>query len=238
MRLTVAVAEDESLNRRRLVRLLAEEGCSVAGVFEDGEALLDWLRGEPRVDALFCDIRMPGPTGLEVLRNLPAPIPTVFVTAFADHAVEAFEAAAADYLLKPVSATRLRACLDRLAALAAPAPAPPATRPPRRYAVRAGEGLVFLDLGKTSHFEVEDGAVWAHAGGRFRTAWSSLAEAEAALGDPGLMRIHRHLLVRLDAILGLRPAAGEKVRVSLPGGIEVEASRPMTPRLKARLGLS
>lgn len=230
----MAVAEDEPLNRRRLVRLLTEAGCAVAGVFEDGEGLLEWLRSGPDVDALFCDIRMPGPTGLDVLRALPKPIPTVFVTAFADHAVEAFEVAAADYLLKPVTERRLRACLARLEA---PRPAAPG-KAPRRYAVKAGEGIVFLDLAKTTHFEVAKGAVWAHAGGRFRTAWASLAQAEEALPDAGLMRIHRHLLVRVEAILGLRPSDGERVRVSLPGGVELEASRPMTPRLKARLGIS
>jgi two-component system LytT family response regulator/two-component system response regulator AlgR len=237
--LRVAVAEDEPLNRRRLVRLLTEAGCAVTGVFEDGASLLDWLRGGPDVDALFCDIRMPGPSGLEVMRALPRPLPTVFVTAFADHAVEAFEVAAADFLLKPVSEKRLRACLTRLAT-AGPERPPSAVpaRPPRRFAVKAGDGLVFLDLAKTTHFELADGLVWAHAGGRFRTPWTSLSEAEASLGDAGLLRIHRHLLVRVDAILGLRPAEGDRVRVTLPGGVILEASRPMTPRLKARLGIS
>src|SRR5512145_2997144 len=135
-RMKVAVAEDEPYNLKRLVRLLEEEGCEVVATFEDGTSVLAWLQGAPRVDALFLDIRMPGASGVEVLetgRNLP---PVVFVTAFSDHAVEAFDLAAADYLLKPVRAERLATCLERLRSrtwTAIPPPPPKAARKVTRY---------------------------------------------------------------------------------------------------------
>jgi len=106
--LRVAVAEDEPMNQKRLVRLLEEAGCEVVARFEDGDAVLGWAQEHPLVDALFLDIRMPGRNGMEVLQALETLLPVVFVTAFAEHAVEAFDEAAVDYLLKPVSAPPLR----------------------------------------------------------------------------------------------------------------------------------
>jgi DNA-binding LytR/AlgR family response regulator len=237
--LRVAVAEDEPMNLKRLVRLLESEKCEVVAVFEDGDAVLQWAQARPDVDALFLDIRMPGASGLDVLRALDPPLPVVFVTAHAEHAVEAFDQAAADYLLKPVTAQRLEKCLDRLRARTAPPPGHERPREgrPARYAVKAGEGVVFLDLAKTSHFEVVAGVVWAHAAGRFQTLWKTLTEAEAALPGRGLMRLHRHLLVRPEIILGVKPLWGGRLLVTLPGGVELESSRGAVPKLKERLGL-
>jgi len=234
--LKVAVAEDEPMNRRRLVRLLQEAGCEVVATFEDGDAVLAWARTGPKVDALFLDIRMPGPSGLEVLRALDLPPPVVFVTAHAEHAVEAFEDAAADYLMKPVSPARLDKCRARLRSRQAAAPPPHPART-TRYPVKAGEGVVFLDLARTTHFEVLDEVVWAHAQGRFQTLWKALAEVEAAFPGAGLMRVHRHLLVRPEVILGVKPLWGGRLTVTLPGGVDLESSRGATVRLKERLGL-
>lgn len=231
--LRVAVAEDEPLNRARLVRLLEEAGCQVLGAFPSAPALRAWLEDGVALDALFLDIRMPGPSGLDLAAELEPGLPIVFVTAHADHALQAFEAAAVDYLLKPVRAQRLQQCLARLRQRNPV----PKTKPTSRYPVRAGEGLVFLELGRTTHFEVEDEVVYAHAGGRFRTTWKTLAEVEAVFPEAGLVRIHRHLLLRPEAVLGLKPVEGGRVAVTLPGGLELEVSRPMTPKLKARLGL-
>jgi two-component system LytT family response regulator/two-component system response regulator AlgR len=103
--------------------------------------------------------------------------------------------------------------------------------------VKAGEGLIFMDLSRTTHFEVEDEVVYAHAGQRYATPWKTLAEAEQHFAQAGLVRIHRHLLVRPEVILGIKPTFGGRVIVSLPGGIELLASRGGTPLLKERLGL-
>jgi DNA-binding LytR/AlgR family response regulator len=103
--------------------------------------------------------------------------------------------------------------------------------------VHAGEGLVLVDLARTTHFEVENEVVWAHAGARMRTQWTSLGEVEAAFPRAGLLRIHRHLLVRPEAVIGLRPSAGGRAIIRLAGGGEVEASRGGAPRLRERLGL-
>ncbi len=235
--LRVLVAEDEPYNLRRLARLLREQGCEVAAELEDGPAVLDWLAQGGAADALFLDIQMPGLSGLEVAGEAPRGIPIVFVTAFSEHAVRAFEQAAADYLLKPVTAERLARTLERLRERREAVPAPARPQGPFRYAVRAGEGLVFLDLARTTHFTYEEEAVWAHAGGRFRTLWKTLAEAEAALEGRGLVRGHRHLLLRPEAVVGVRPGDSGRLWVRLPGDVEVEVSRGAAPGLKQRLGL-
>lgn len=235
--LKVALADDEPLARARLARLLREAGCEVTAELEDGSAVLAWLQNAPAVDALFLDIQMPGATGLEVMAELPERLPVVFVTAHAEHAVRAFEAAAVDYVLKPVSAERLAKSLARLRDQPAPASAAP-IHAPGRYPAKAGEGHVFLELRRTSHFEVEDEVVWAWCGGsRFRTGWSTLAEVELVFPASGLLRIQRHLLLRPEAVLGLRPLEGGRAAVRIAEGLELETSRTATPRLKELLGL-
>lgn len=233
--LRVLVAEDEPFNLRRLTRLLREAGCEVVAELEDGPSVLAWLARGEAVDALFLDIQMPGLTGLDVTADLPRPVPVVFVTAYAEHAVRAFEQAAVDYLLKPVTAERLAATLQRLRSHLHRESG--ARVGPLRFAVKAGEGVVLIDLAKTTHFVFEDEAVWAFAGERLRTTWKTLAEAEVALGSR-VVRGHRHLLIRPEAVVGVKAGDFSRLWVRLTGGTEVEVSRGAAPGLKARLGLS
>lgn len=234
--LRIALAEDEPLNLKRLARLLEDCGCLVVAQCPDGGSLQAWLEGGGHADALFLDVQMPGLDGLSLARSLEGSLPVVFVTAHADHAVEAFDAEAQDFLLKPVTIERLVRALDRVRRKLTLG-APPEKRS-TRYPIQAGEGLVFMELARTTHFEVKDETVWAFAGERFKTLWRSLGEVEAHFPDAGLMRIQRHLLLRPESILGLRPASNGRVMVRLNGGVELEASRGATPRLKERLGLS
>jgi two-component system LytT family response regulator/two-component system response regulator AlgR len=242
----IAIAEDEPMNLRRLVRLLEDCGCEVVATFGNGLALEEWMHGRPVVDALFLDIQMPGLDGLSLRASLDAKLPVVFVTAHAEHAVQAFDLEVVDFLLKPVTTERLVKALDRVRRALEAEPgrnserAEPPDPAPRigRYPVLAGGGVLFLDLHKTLYFEVEEQVVWAFANERFRTKWKSLGEVEAFFPDAGLLRIHRHLLIRPEAVLGLRSTGGgTRLMVRLPGGVELEASRGATPKLKARLGL-
>jgi len=232
--LRVVVAEDEPYNLKRLVRLLKEQGCEIAAELEDGPSVLEWVAQGGQADAFFLDIQMPGITGLEVALDLEKRQSVVFVTAFAEHAVKAFEQAAVDYLLKPVTGERLALTLERLRARKTETPK---VGGPFRYPVKAGDGVLLLELSKTTHFEYEDGCVWAHAGGRFRTLWKSLAEAESALDGKGLLKAHRHILLRPEAILGVKNLDSGRLQVRLVGGGELEVSRGAAPSIKQRLGL-
>ncbi len=238
--LRVALADDEPLARTRLARLLREAGCEVQAELADGAEVLAWLREPREVEVLFLDIQMPGATGLEVAAELAdcrhCP-PVVFVTAYSGHAVRAFEAAAVDYILKPVSAERLAKSLARLREGGNRRTEAPAVNP-QRFPVKAGEGHVFLDLKRTTHFEVEEEIVWAWAaGGRHRTAWTTLAEVEGAFPLAGLLRIQRHLLLRPEAVLGLKPLEGGRALVRVADGLDLEVSRSATPKIKELLGL-
>lgn len=237
--LKVVVAEDEPYNRKRLSRLLREAGCEVVAELPDGPAVLEWLEQGGEVDALFLDIEMPGATGLDVALDIPSHLPVVFVTAYAEHAVRAFEAAAIDYLIKPATAERLAVSLARIRERLDRGPAPPARAGnPLRYPVRAGDGLVLLELAKTTHFIFEQDAVWSFVKGeRFRTTWKSLTEVEAAFPSQSLVRGHRHLLIRPEAIVGFKAGEFGRLLVHLAGNISVEVSRGAAPKLKDRLGL-
>jgi two-component system LytT family response regulator/two-component system response regulator AlgR len=239
--LRIAIAEDEPLARTRLARLLRGAGCEVLAELEDGHALMTWLAGNPALDAIFLDIRMPGPSGIEVLAELPKGLRVVFVTSNPEHAVAAFEHAAVDYLVKPVTAERLAKTLERLAAgagKAADSGPPSGSHAVLRFPVKAGDGKLLLDLRKVTYFEVVDQVVWAMAGGkRCRTTWTSLSEVEGAFPQTEFLRLQRHVMIRPESVLGLRTLSTGRRMVMLSEGAELEASRSAAHHLKERLGL-
>ncbi|MFN8010063.1 MAG: LytTR family DNA-binding domain-containing protein [Holophagaceae bacterium] len=240
--LKVAIAEDEPLARERLSRMLHQAGCEIAGEFRSGSSLIQWLKKGHRPDALFLDIQMPGLSGLEVFAEIQDAPPTIFVTAFSEHAVRAFELAAVDYILKPVYEDRLQKSLERLQSRLVPrlseVDLKPLTSGPERVPVKAGEGYVFLDLRRITHFEVIDNQVFAYSGGKkFETEWNALKEVEEALPASGLMRIQRHLLLRLEAVLGFRPLFGGRAAVRVAEGMDLEVSRTATREMRKRLGI-
>jgi two-component system LytT family response regulator/two-component system response regulator AlgR len=238
--LRVVVAEDEALSLKRLVRLLQEAGCQVVTTFSEGRGAFEWLAMHHDIDAAFLDIHMPNLDGMAILKALSGRMPIVLTTAFTEHAVEAFDSEAVDYLLKPVTASRLERALKRIEVRKGAALFPVSVLHPSgplRYPINAGEGVVLVDLHKTTYFEVENEVVWAHAGARLRTQWTSLGEVEAAFPNAGMLRVHRHLLLRPEAVIGLKPAPGGRAIVRLAGGEEIEASRGGAPRLRERLGL-
>jgi two-component system LytT family response regulator/two-component system response regulator AlgR len=238
----VVLADDEPLARERLARQLTDAGCEVAAEFRNGVDLLAWFRSGQSCDAVFLDIQMPGLNGLEVLGELRGGPPTVFVTAFSDHAVRAFDLAAVDYLLKPVFPDRLEQSLARLRAHQVKTldkvDLRQLVRAPERVPVRAGVGHAFLDLKRITHFEVENNEVFAWSTGkRLPTEWNALKDVEEALPDSGMVRIQRHLLLRPEAVLALKPLMGGRASVRVGDGLDLEVSRTATPVLKAILGL-
>jgi two-component system, LytTR family, response regulator len=235
--LRVVLADDEPLARLRLSKALKACGCEVLAEFEDGIGLTAWLETAPCPDALFLDVRMPGATGLEILADVGNRMPVVLVTANPEFAVHAFEFAALDFLVKPVSPERLARCLDRVRERLGRL-VPPAQPTTSRIPVRAGDGTLLLELRKVSHLECEEGLVWAWAGGsRFRTAWRSLPEAERELEGAAFVRVNRTVMVRPEAVKGLRTLPNGRRRLRLGDGVEVDASRQGTHSLEVALGL-
>jgi two-component system LytT family response regulator len=235
----VAVVDDEPMARACLGRLLEDQGCMVAGAFHNARALRASLDALGPLDALFLDIQLPGLSGLELMDAEPRLPPVVVVSASGRYALEAFEKAAVDYLKKPVREERIRLTLDRLRELKRVEEAGAhKAKLLHRFPVRGGEGSLFMEFHKTSHFEVENEVVWAWVEGqRFRTSWTSLAEVESQFAAFPLIRIQRHILIRPDAVVGFKRIMEGRMCVRMGKGLELPVSRAATPHLRSLLGV-
>jgi len=228
------IADDEAPLRAWLKRLLAQSAPDVEIVAEAGDgttALAEIERLRP--DAAFLDIRMPGLSGLEVASRLAVPCRLVFVTAYDEFAVQAFEKAALDYLLKPVTTERLSVTLQRLrttlppqhdpAALArellAQLAARPVTPEPLRW-LRVGEGetVRLLDVQEVDSFEAADKYTIVRSGSREWLMRVSLKELESLLDPQAFWRIHRGTLVRVAAIAQVKRDLMGRLWVEFRGG--------------------
>lgn len=108
---------------------------------------------------------------------------------------------------------------------------------PSRFPVKAGEGWVFIDMRKVTHFEVNQEIVHVWAGQRFRTSWTTLTEVEAAFPREDFVRIQRHILLRPETVLAFRMTWAGRAEVRISGSVDLEVSRGSVPRLRERLGL-
>jgi two-component system LytT family response regulator len=244
----VLVVDDEPLARRYLVDLLGEiPAAQVVGEAANGfEAVQAVERLRP--DLLLLDIQMPKLSGFEVLELLGAEAPAVvFVTAFDEFALKAFEVHAVDYLLKPVEPERLAAALGRAEErLRAHAPAPdpaglaaaarPPGRPLERVLVRQEGRVHVLPLARIDFVEAQDDYLcFAAAGKRFRKQ-QTLAELEAQI-DPGrFVRIHRSYLLNVERLARLELYAKDSWIAILADGTKLPVSRSGHARLKQLLG--
>lgn len=243
--LRTLVADDEPLARERIARLLRDAGCEVIAELEDGPELLEWMADNPAVpvDVIFLDIQMPGLNGLETLAELANPPLAVFVTAHGQYAIQAFEAAAIDYLLKPVYEERLAKTLQRirnhqvrrLTTTEWQAMIPPL----QRVSVKAGAGYVLLDLKVILYFELVDEKVWAVTpSSRHQTRWTAIKEAELAFPAAGMIRIQRNILLRPEVVIACKGLAGGRLQIRLLKGIDLVVSRGMVADFKARLSVN
>jgi DNA-binding LytR/AlgR family response regulator len=233
--LVVLAVDDEPPALDELAYLLNADG-RVAHVHRAGDATeaLRVLR-DTEVDAVFLDIRMPGLDGMElarILRRFAQPPAIVFVTAYDDGAVDAFDLGVTDYVRKPVRAERLAESLRRVTGLRA-APAPP---------VPADEPAIPVELAGTTRMLPRSSVRWVEAQGDYarlhtgetshlvRVSLATLAERWA---NAGFVRIHRSYLVQLRLVTELRlTGSGYVVAVD---GVELPVSRRHTRELKDRL---
>lgn len=229
--LQVLIADDEPLARKVLRELLEEcPGATLAGEAASGtDAVRQVERLKP--DAVLLDLQMPGLDGFAVARSLRgARLPLIiYVTAYEQHALQAFETGAIDYLLKPVRRERLAAALDKarrhLASLGQPAP-PPETEP-RRIVGRLGPDLHLLDLADVIAFRAEGNAVLVlTAGGRY-LAEHSLRSIEKRLRAPRFRRIHRGTIINTDHIRKISPLSSKRWLLKMSNGLEAVVSKRM-----------
>jgi two-component system LytT family response regulator len=248
------IVDDEPLARRGVRQLLAgHPDLVVVGECRNGR---DALRAFDALspDLVFLDVQMPGLDGFGVLRarqghRMPF---VVFVTAYDEFAVRAFETHAVDYLVKPIALARFEATLERVrerirlveagqlagrlaALLAADAARSGGAVQERKISVPTATGQLLLDRAEIDWIEARDYYAGIHAGGKRYLVRESLASLEKRLDPAQFVRVHRSALLRLDRVRELRTTAeGDSVAI-LVDGTEVPVSRRRREQLAAML---
>jgi len=233
--LRALVVDDEAPARARLRQLLAERGdVEIVGEAEDGAEALEQIQALAP-DVVFLDIQMPGCSGLDVAASLGTPRPAVvFCTAFDQHAVDAFELQAVDYLLKPVTRARLDAALARVrrdprpdaddTAAAAPGDVA-AGGSPARFLARRGARFHVVPAADVVAFSFDDGQTRLHTAADQLWMQPTLAQLLRRLDPQQFFQVSRAVVVRLDAIREAKPNSDGTGQIVLSNGTTVEVSR-------------
>lgn len=249
-RFRIAIVDDEPAARRG-VRLLLERDPDVVLVGEAGDvATATSLLEQERPDIVFLDVQMPGGEGFDVLHALlPEQRPVVvFVTAFNEYALRAFEVHALDYLLKPYEDARFVAALAhakelvrsrqtgalqaRLAELLAALRQPRAEAPTAdRILIKDAGEIVFLKTAEIDWIEAEGDYMKYHTAGKSYLQRETMARLEARLAPHQFVRIHRSTIVNLDRVRKLSPTFIGEYAVILQDGTKLKLSRGYYERL-------
>ncbi|MBM3726055.1 MAG: response regulator transcription factor [Acidobacteria bacterium] len=249
----VLIVDDERMARERVRRFVsADEGLHLVGECANGAEAADFLSKNP-VDLLFLDIQMPGMDGFEVLRGVPGqhlPV-VVFVTAHQEHALEAFEAKAFDYLLKPFDQPRFEGCLERAKEQVEmirkgmrEEPLNQALAELRgrrgrtaRIPVKNSGKISFVRVEDVDWIEAADNYVCLHVGPETHVLRETMNSIESRL-DPGrFLRIHRSRIVNIDRIKELQPWFHGDSIVILHDGTQLTLSRSYRDRLMTALAV-
>ena len=250
--ITVLVADDEPLARRRLLRLLrAEEGIEVVAECKGGRSAVEQILARAP-DLVFLDIQMPDLDGFGVIAEVGAErMPAVvFVTAYDQYALRAFEVHAFDYLLKPFEGERFHAALARVRAhlsttrreeypgeqqlrrllaevLGREGSAPPKPASPffERVAVKSDGATRILQIADVDWFETDGNYVRVHVGKNTYLIRSTATRLQEELDPARFARIHRRFLVNVDRVVGLEPWFGGDAIVMLRDGTKLRLSR-------------
>ena len=241
------IVDDERLARATLRSLLdADPEIDVAGECKNGREAVASIR-ESAPDLVFLDVQIPGCNGFEVLEQAGvtrAPV-VVFVTAYNEHALRAFELAAVDYLLKPISKERLRHSLARVRARRAPAAEDAQAvlsrmeSRPQRMAVREGAKFVVFDTERITAILAQDHYAAILVDGRELLSEESLDRLMSRLDSKKFLRVHRGAIVNVALVQELQHEGDRKYFALLAGlpGTRIPISRDRLEDLKGRLGI-
>jgi two-component system LytT family response regulator len=243
MTLTTLIVDDEPIARKILREELDEiTEIAVMGEAENGAAALEIIK-QQRPDLVFLDLQMPEMGGFDVIRRLSngshLPI-IIIVTAYDQYAVQAFEAGAVDYLLKPVSQDRLRQAVDRARRVTPNSPesaerlgrlqeiADPGAKPPTRKVVgRSGGDYVLLNVSEVFAFQAEGDLVWIVTANSKKKylATHTLRTLQERLQNTSFRRIHRSALVNIDHVRRMSALSSQRWLVTLSNSQEFIVSK-------------
>lgn len=222
----ILIVDDEAPARARLRQMVAaQEGFEVAGEASTGVEAIK-LVSELQPDVLLLDIQMPVCSGIDVAASLPNPRPQIiFCTAHDQHAVDAFELHAIDYLLKPISRVRLAQALERVRALAGTPRPEKQTASPARFLVKNASHYLVVGEARVLYFSSEDGLTKLIADSGQYWMGPTLNDLELRLDRTRFFRISRAALINLNAVEQVVPLPGGSGEVRLSNGIRLEVSR-------------
>lgn len=237
--ITVAIVDDEPLARLALkTRLAHRPGFELVAEYGDGDTAVQGLAAL-RPDLVFMDVEMPGRSGLEALRALPAdsrPM-VILVTAHDSFALQAFDLAALDYLLKPVDDDRFDEALDRARRafpwrrtnqeVRLPAPVPWT----RTFTMRTGTRTVIVRAIDVERIEADGDYATLYAGGKTHLVREPLHLLAMQLDPLWFQRVHRSAIVRIDMVEELRALTNRDALLRLRDGSLLRASRTYMPAL-------
>jgi two-component system, LytTR family, response regulator len=246
-RIRALVVDDEPLPRERIRTLLADQpSVEVIGECGDGAEAVRLII-ELKPDLVFLDIQMPELDGFEVLESLDAGhLPSViFVTAFDEYAVRAFEVSAIDYLLKPIDPARFAQALARVSGRLTGTPGDTRDlqaflhrwRAERGYAsrfvVRSGGKLTFVRAQEVDWIDAAGNYVRLHSAGRQHLVRETMKSVEARLDPEVFVRVHRSAIVNIDRVVSLEPYFHGEYVVIMRDGTKLTSSRSHSGRLRA-----
>jgi two-component system LytT family response regulator len=232
----VLIVDDEPLARRNLTVLLGSDP-DIGPVIECGSghsAIVEIRRSMP--DLVFLDVQMPECDGFDVLELLGSDVPStiIFVTAHDEYALNAFDAGALDYLLKPFDDARFQRALKRAKEKLALYSAQHRTTPDRLVIKSRGE-VLFLNVADIDWIEAADYYACIHVGDRTHIMRRTLQELERDLGADRFIRIHRSVIVNLERVRGLELQSDGESAVILSTGARLRLSRRFRKRLQERM---
>ena len=239
-RTAVMIVDDEELARGLIREMLQKhpEFEVVAECANGFEAVKAVSAHKP--DLLFLDVQMPKLDGFEVLELIGEDVAVVFVTAYDQYAMRAFDVHAVDYLLKPFSAERFEAALaragDRMARRVAAPELAAAARPPsspylERIVIKDGTRVHILPVARLDYAEAQDDYVSLHSGGKNYLKQQTISSLEAALDPARFIRIHRSYIVNLERVARMEPYTKESRMAVLADGTQLPVSRAGYARL-------
>jgi len=243
------IVDDEELARQIIREMLKPHPeIEIIGECANGFEAVRTV-SELNPDLIFLDIQMPKLDGFEVLELIGTEVCVIFVTAYDEHALRAFEVHAVDYLLKPFRAERFEAALERArqrigeksspAKSLSPADLQTATRGPGQYAerivVKDGTRVQIIPVSKLDYVEAQDDYIAVASQGKKHLKQQTISSIEASLDPKNFIRIHRSYLVNLERVTRLEPYGKDSHLVILNDGTRLPVSRAGHARLKALL---
>ena len=237
--LKALIVDDERLARARLRSMVSvHENIRVVAEADSVTSALDAIQAT-RPDVLFLDIQMPGESGFDLINRLDRPVNIVFVTAYDEYAIRAFEVNALDYLLKPVHPDRLAQAIDRIAT--------PPTAPPKELRPLERDDFIFLTVGERSKFIRVRTIECILAAGVYSEVVTldglripvlrPLSEWEKRLPENSFARIHRSIIINIEFVEKVEKWFNYSYQVHLRGiPAPFTMSRRYAAKLKEKLG--